>query len=154
LEKADRFSKDKQPAESGAYPQPLPLNHSLIMGIPAPTHKPSSSIAHPTKPAPNQSATERYNLLQKKVDELEKVHLEGKKAVRYHPLILKGNVKLFITAPSRARKMQTRPCRISKIRYRTSRSLREAEETERNPRSSFAGTEESQHIRAGRTEGD
>ncbi|KAF8197930.1 hypothetical protein BJ912DRAFT_874859 [Pholiota molesta] len=62
LEKADRFSKDKQPAES------------------APTHKPSSSIAHPTKPVPNQYATERYNLLQKKVDELEKVHLEGKKA--------------------------------------------------------------------------
>ncbi|KAF9484441.1 hypothetical protein BDN70DRAFT_872455 [Pholiota conissans] len=59
LEKANRFSKDNPSAE------------------PAPTHKPSSSMA---KLAQDQSAVERYNLLQKKVDELEKVHLEGKRA--------------------------------------------------------------------------
>ncbi|KAF8972978.1 hypothetical protein BDZ97DRAFT_1912579 [Flammula alnicola] len=62
LEKTDRFSKDKQPI------------------LPAPTSKPSSSTANPQRPPQNQSATERYNLLQKKVDDLEKVHLEGKKA--------------------------------------------------------------------------
>lgn len=58
------------------------MGHPHILTSAAePAHKPSSSVAQPTRPASNPSETERYNLLQKKVDDLEKVHLEGKKAV-------------------------------------------------------------------------
>ncbi|KAF5321439.1 hypothetical protein D9619_001427 [Psilocybe cf. subviscida] len=60
LEKADRFSKDKIPMPAGPSSKPL---------AGATTRKPSS----------DHSATERYQLLQKKVDDLEKVHAEGKR---------------------------------------------------------------------------
>ena len=81
LEKTDRFAKEKSPLQSGrCLPEPIGHPRKLISAA-EPTHKPSSSVAQPTRPASNQSATERYNLLQKKVDDLEKVHLEGKKAV-------------------------------------------------------------------------
>ncbi|KAH9485315.1 hypothetical protein JR316_0002223 [Psilocybe cubensis] len=59
LEKTDRFAKDKHPE----LPAP-----STAKSHPAPAKAPTA-----------QSAIEKYNALQKKVDELEKVHLEGKR---------------------------------------------------------------------------
>ncbi|KIM45040.1 hypothetical protein M413DRAFT_24307 [Hebeloma cylindrosporum] len=62
LEKTDRFSKEKPPH------------------VPVPASKPVSNKIPSTKPSQNQVTAERYNILQRKVDDLEKVHLEGKKA--------------------------------------------------------------------------
>lgn len=82
-----------QPTEPHSQPQ-----------HPVPASKPASSKAPSIKPSHNQVTTERYNILQKKVDDLEKVHLEGKKAVRsMSSLFLKfvPDILEFI-APSRA----------------------------------------------------
>lgn len=62
LQKADRFVKGKPT-------------------VVADSNKPSSSVQ--SKPPQDRAVHERYHILHKKVEELEKVHLEDKKIVRY-----------------------------------------------------------------------
>ena len=81
LEKTERFSKENPPPIPGTLPFLQPTQHPTINSHIVPTFKPVSGKA-PAKPLQNNVASERYNILQRKVDDLEKVHLEGKKVVR------------------------------------------------------------------------
>lgn len=49
---------------------------------------PNPRINGPKRPSPPSDASERYTVLQRKVDDLEKVHNDGKKAVRDPRLML------------------------------------------------------------------
>ena len=85
LEKTNRFVKDKPseaPGELGDRPSEQPLYRSYVGPGSYNTDVPVAS-GRPASGGQKAPSADRYAVLQRKLDDLERLHAEGKKAVSH-----------------------------------------------------------------------